>query len=111
MRLALALGRTLDELDRSMTAEELRAWIAFDAVEPIGERRGDLRLGILTALTANVHRDPKAPPFRPLDFIPWDPSHADEAVRRERARDAEFQARARVFLDAYRARMAAREGS
>lgn len=42
MTLALRLGRTLYELETTMTARELAMWIEFDAGSPIGDRRGDI---------------------------------------------------------------------
>jgi hypothetical protein len=45
-------------------------WLAYRLVEPWGEDRADLRIGYLTSLTANVHRDSKRKPqpFSPSDF-------------------------------------------
>ena len=42
-RLALALGRTVEELDATLTVEELRRWIAYSSIEPWGEDRADWR--------------------------------------------------------------------
>ena len=46
-QLALRLGRTVNELMSSMSAEEFEYWKAFSALEPIGVLRED-------ALFANV---------------------------------------------------------
>ena len=68
-RLALALGRTVRELEHSLSSQELTEWIVFDSINPIGEIRGDIRNACLMALLANIHRDPKHPPFKPEDFL------------------------------------------
>lgn len=54
-------------LDR-MSAREFAAWVVFDRqVEPIGDRRADLRAGGIAATIANVFRDEKKKrePFTP----------------------------------------------
>lgn len=53
-----------------MSAQELTEWIAYDALEPIGEQRADLRAGIISATVANCHRA-KGDPFKPSDFMPF----------------------------------------
>ena len=37
------MGKTVAELDATMSMSELRAWQAFDRVDPIGGYRGDLQ--------------------------------------------------------------------
>ncbi|WP_231359852.1 DUF4035 domain-containing protein [Escherichia coli] len=41
MSLALRLGRTLHELRQTLTASELKMWIEFDRISPIGDWRAD----------------------------------------------------------------------
>lgn len=43
MSLALRMGKTLGELLNSMTASEMRLWLAFNAKSPIADTRGDLQ--------------------------------------------------------------------
>lgn len=43
MSLALRLGRTVHELRQSLTASELKLWIAYDRLSPIGDWRGDIQ--------------------------------------------------------------------
>jgi hypothetical protein len=43
MRLALRLGRTLSELQHSLSASEAMMWMEFDRVSPLGDERGDIR--------------------------------------------------------------------
>nr|OYN52146.1 phage tail protein [Pectobacterium carotovorum] len=43
MALSLRMGRTLSELHQEMTASELRMWIEYDKISPIGDMRGDIQ--------------------------------------------------------------------
>lgn len=43
MSLALRMGRTLSELQSSLTASELMMWIEFDKNSPIGDIRSDIQ--------------------------------------------------------------------
>lgn len=85
-RLALALGRTVAELEATLSGQELTEWMAFDAVEPFGEQRDDLRAGIVASTMANCHRS-RGPAFKPQDFMPFaekpkaDPAAALQALR------------------------------
>lgn len=42
MKLALRLGKTLAELEESMTAREFYLWLAFEKLSPIGDERSDI---------------------------------------------------------------------
>lgn len=55
-----------------MGARQMMEWFAYSSLEGFGDRRADLRMGILASLIANVHRDAKrkASPFKPGDFMP-----------------------------------------
>lgn len=46
--------------------------MVYAEAEPFGEERADLRMAILAALTANIHRDEKKKPtpFEVIDFMP-----------------------------------------
>jgi hypothetical protein len=46
-RLALALGRTVDELHASMSSAEYAEWVRFASYEPFGEMRDDYRIARL----------------------------------------------------------------
>ena len=60
-----------DELLQRLTSLQVAEWLAFDSLEPIGERHRDYTIGILAALTANLSRDPKVrpEPYYPEDFM------------------------------------------
>lgn len=80
-RLALALGRTVEELGRTMTAAEFSDWQRYAAAEPFGEQRADLRAGIVAAAVANYAgkmRREGLPPAVPTDFMPFQPPRDPE---------------------------------
>lgn len=83
MRLALRLGRTLEELLAGISSEELSLWMAFDDIEPLGDVRMDLGFGVVASTLANIHRDTKKRPqaFLPQDYMPlWQRQRPPPAV-------------------------------
>lgn len=76
------MGRTVEELLGAISSRELTEWIAFDQVEPIGDRRGDLQAGVVAATVANVNRAKGARAYLVTDFMP-------EYGRKEVAVDAD----------------------
>jgi len=54
MSLALRLGRTLQELRDTLTASELKMWIEFDRISPIGDWRGDVHAAQISVATLNA---------------------------------------------------------
>jgi len=60
----------VDRLLGELSAFQFAQWAARYEIEPFGEAREDARHGLRAAILANVHRDPKAKPFEPQDFIP-----------------------------------------
>lgn len=54
-----------------ISSTELSEWMAFDAIDPIGELRGDARNGILASLIYNVNRGKDVKPSTPIDFMPF----------------------------------------
>ena len=61
--LARTLGRTLQELADSITAEEYGLWWAEYCRSPWGELRQDTGFGIVAATLANVNRGRNTAPF------------------------------------------------
>jgi hypothetical protein len=47
--------------------------MGYASIAPFGDRRADIRSGIVSSVIANVNRDPKkqSEPFTPLDFMPF----------------------------------------
>lgn len=70
IELSYRLGRTLRELEATLTVEELVLYAVAEGIEPRGEARADLRAGIIAAAASNPYRKKNAPPFKPADFIP-----------------------------------------
>ena len=70
-RLALRLGMSVEKLERTVSARELAEWEAFDSIDPIGDERGDLLMGILASLMANMNRKKGSKAYRPSDFMPF----------------------------------------
>jgi hypothetical protein len=72
-RLALRLGRTVDELLQTVSYRELLEWQEFAAIDPFDEARGDLRNAMLMSLMANMNRDRKKhpQPFSHVEFMPF----------------------------------------
>jgi hypothetical protein len=55
-----------------LTPRQLEEWRVYaELIEPIGEERADLRMGILAAVTANLWRGKRGRKAKPLDFMPF----------------------------------------
>lgn len=80
MRLALRLGRSLDELLRTVSSAELTHWRAFDSLEPIGDWRMDLGFGVVASTIANANRSRDTDPFKPIDFMPLAEKPKEESL-------------------------------
>jgi len=61
---------TVGDLLHRMSSRELTEWMAYYALEPFGEERGDMRAGIVASTLYNVHRGPKSKAASPEDFMP-----------------------------------------
>lgn len=99
--LALALGRTVRELD-AMESAELTHWQAFYRRNPWGPERADLRAGIVAATVANLPRMfgfSKGKALPPSDFMP-------KFGQTEKEPDPEVQwQRFRALAESYNARV------
>lgn len=66
-----------DYLLQVLTASQLREWEVFDRIEPVGEHRQDIRIGIICSLVKfladAIHgkKGRKAKMANPHSFIPW----------------------------------------
>jgi hypothetical protein len=84
-------------LEQRLSAREWLEWQAYHTLEPIGAERADLNAGIIAAVIANVHRDPKRKPdpFTAADFMPiYDRAETQpvEAWRQQKAAMKALQA-------------------
>lgn len=64
--LALALGRSLQELRQTITVKEFFGWMSFYRLNPWGEERQDARIAQLASVCANGLLKGK---FKPKDFM------------------------------------------
>jgi len=55
LQLALRLGRTVAELDQTLSASEFDLWQAFNVFEPIGIKREDTLFAFLNYMNAIWH--------------------------------------------------------
>ena len=53
-----------------MPAITFAEWMAFAKIEPFGEERADLRMGIIAAKLHNMWRGKNDPIAKPEDFMP-----------------------------------------
>ena len=53
------MGRTVKELDASLSIDELHMWVAYTALEPWGEDRQDWRTAHSNWIMANIWGDGK----------------------------------------------------
>lgn len=58
----------------------MQAWIAFDAVEPIGYWRTDYNTAMICAMYANANRKKGSQAFKPLDFMPFMPENKADDI-------------------------------
>ena len=85
-RLALAMGRTIEELRAVLSYREFLDWCVYYEVEPWGEPRADLRAGIVASTIANYAGKQRADgvePASPYDFMPYLDRQQDQAVAEE----------------------------
>lgn len=52
--MALRLGRTVHELSQTLTASEMKMWIAYDRLSPIGDWRGDVQAAQVATAAINA---------------------------------------------------------
>lgn len=55
LQLALRLGRTVAELDQTLSAKEFDLWQAFNVFEPIGIKREDNLFAFFNYMNAILH--------------------------------------------------------
>lgn len=100
----MALGMSVAQCQREVSAAEFSEWMAYDRIEPFGERRADLRAGIVAAVTANAFRGKDSKPFQASDFMP------DFDKKTKEQSPEEMFNRLRIHAEAHNANLA-RKGS
>jgi hypothetical protein len=66
-----------------ISSRDFAEWMAYSRLEPWGEERDDLRMGIVASTIANVNRSKNQKPYKPSDFIPdFEPETEEEAQAR-----------------------------
>ena len=68
--MALALGKTVEQLGREMSSHELSQWMALYQIEPFGDERADLRAGIVASTIVNCTPRKDHRQYRPAEFMP-----------------------------------------
>jgi hypothetical protein len=64
------MGRTVDELQDAMSAQEFGEWMAFYSIHPFGPPGEWFQSGVIASTIANVNRAPNTEAYKPADFIP-----------------------------------------
>jgi len=83
-RLALRLGRTVEELEASISHQELVNWQGFNLIEPIGDNRQDIQFAALLQLLTNIYRKPQTEPYPLSEFLfNWGQRQLDAARSKE----------------------------
>jgi hypothetical protein len=66
-----------------ITSRQFAEWMAYAQLEPFGEERDDLRMGIVASTIANANRGKGQKAYKPTDFIPdFEPETEEQAQAR-----------------------------
>lgn len=61
----------MEELLAAVTSRELTEWQIFDAMHGLPDRRADIAIGTLIALTVNMNRKKGVAAIKAQDIFPW----------------------------------------
>lgn len=57
-----------------MPLEDFLEGMAYEQIEPFGDRRGDIQAALICQILANIHRSEKRQPYKLSTFLPdWEP--------------------------------------
>lgn len=71
--MALALGMSVKEAQKRISAREFAEWMAYDRLDPIGRERDDWRAAAIMTVLANINRPKNRRPYTLKDFWPnWE---------------------------------------
>lgn len=62
------MGKSVAEAQAEIDSAEFCYWQAYDRLNPIGERRADMRAALVAHVVANAHRT-RGRPFTVEDFL------------------------------------------
>jgi hypothetical protein len=85
-RLAGHLGKTVAEIEDTMSGAELLEWMEYENIEPFGAWRDNWHTSIIASILANANRKSGSAPIKMADFM-----YVDSETTKER-RDAEMLA-------------------
>jgi hypothetical protein len=73
----------VDQMLSEISSRDFARWMAYSRLEPWGEERADLRMGIVASVIANSNRGKNQKPFHASDFIPsFEPVNEEEQAER-----------------------------
>ncbi|MFP6811880.1 MAG: phage tail protein [Moraxella sp.] len=87
-KLALQLGKTVNELSNELSNDELIEWIAYDRIDPFGNYRMDAQFAQLLQL-ATQWMSGESMPLK--DYLFVNPNPVSPEVAAEREREAEIE--------------------
>jgi len=76
----------------------LAEYQALDAIEPWGETRADLRMGILASLMVNMRRRKGAAALKATDFMPYLDVDVRDAASRAQAKTRALSRKVKAML-------------
>ena len=71
----------MDRMLSEISSRDLAEWMAFSRLEPWGEERADLRMGIIASTIANANRGKGQKPYKVQDFLPSFEQETEEAAQ------------------------------
>lgn len=89
--LALQLGRTVAELEQTLTHNELMEWRVIFEDTHFGELRADRRNAELLAMLYNINRAPNKPAITSDVYMPY-------KVKKRDLTDEQLKAKSRAFF-------------
>lgn len=88
-RLALAVGELdVDALQAKMSRRRLMEWLAFYRIDPWGEQRADLRMGVLASTMIQLGAKPSSQAPKPIDFLLYPetgPASQTQSIEQQKA--------------------------
>lgn len=96
-KLASHLGKTVGELERTLTVAEFAEWAAYDELDPIGGYRTDLGFAMLAYLQAG-DKDKSVQDFLLIDPNPMTDDERKRYEHEQRAQQAREEVQAMIAM-------------